>query len=215
MGQGDGGQLIDAGLRRPGQMYAYSNPTIYIDLNGNLAVLSDVSTFLKGVVKDSKARINDMNTEVQKGYGGFWEDFGTRTVAAGMGIANAALTTAAVAVDITDFSADAQIAMMPLAGLTETGREAQAHMSRAADTAVNVAEAGMQLAARTAEDPTGTAKELVTVAVEGGGDYLHKTFIEGDLNYTADFSGKMVEMVADVATGGAGALTKMSVKQVV
>ncbi|MCP4600793.1 MAG: hypothetical protein GY847_09720, partial [Proteobacteria bacterium] len=55
----------------------------------------------------------------------------------------------------------------------------------------------------------------VTVAVEGGGDYLHKTFIEGDLNYTADFSGKMVEMVADVAIGGAGALSKMSVKQVV
>ncbi len=166
-------------------------------------------------MKDSKATINDMNKEVQKGYGGFWGDLGKRGGAAVMGIGNAVISTVALGVDIADFSADAQIAMIPYAGLTETGREAQARMSQAVDTAASLADAGVQLAAMTSEERSGAVDALLTAAVKGAGDSLNKTFIEGDLNYTAEFSGKMVEMVADVATGGAGSLGKMSVKQVV
>lgn len=193
----DTGRFIsqDSYLGQPGTppslhryLYAYSNPTVYIDLYGYESIFSDAADALHRLKNKSKDYISKLNKKADKG-------LADRTVAAFMGIGNTIIDGVAGAAQLADLSTDVSLAINPATKGTVDGEKARA---RVKETTTNVAQTAKKAYTYvTTEDPSAmvqTAKEKLT-------NYVDKTFVEGDLNYTADFSGKAF----GVALGGASA----------
>jgi RHS repeat-associated protein len=159
-------------------LYAYSNPTVYVDLEGYAAetLLGVGADYIRDYVKDSQQFITEMNKHADKG-------LGKRSLAAVMGIGNSSLEIVAGTMDMTDMAKDAAIATSPIFKDTETGRKAQQRLEETGKKVVLTAKQAYTYV--TTEDPSAMAQK----AKEKLGNYLEKTFVEGDLNYTADFSG--------------------------
>ncbi len=158
-------------------LYAYSNPTVYVDLEGYESIFSKGADFLHGLVKDSKDYISNLNKKADKG-------IVDRGIAALIGIGNVPIEIAAGAADLADLSTDVSLAINPATQGTEVGEKARKRVQETTTKVALTAKRAYEYV--TTEDPAAmaqTAKETI-------GNYLEKTFIEGDLNYTADFSGK-------------------------
>jgi len=167
-------------------LYAYSNPTVYIDLEGYESIFSKGADFLHGLVTDSKDYVSNLNMKTDKGLGDW-------VLAATMGIGNTLIEGVAGAADLADLTTDVTLAMNPATQGTEDGEKAR---KRVKETTTKITLTARKTAEYvTTEDPSA----MVQTAKEKLGNYLEKTSIEGDLNYTADFSGKAF----GVALGGA------------
>jgi len=183
-------------------LYAYSNPTVYVDLEGYAPVTSHVAKFLEGLSKDNKTELARMNARMNEK--GLWGQLGSRTTAAFMGIGGSILDLAGGTAKLADIAADANIAASPLLRNTAIGKESRKRIADTTAAVVHTAKSAYKFAAATVEDPSGTAQ----VAKEKFGNYLEKTFIQGDLTYTADFSGKMFDVATALAPVRAAQMSK-------
>ncbi|MEA4948693.1 MAG: hypothetical protein VB068_03435, partial [Petrimonas sp.] len=160
-----------------------------------------VASFLHRLVSDEKKEVANLQRGMKDK--GLWGQLGTRTTAAFMGIGGAAIGIAAGTVDMVDFSLDIQIANTPLLKNTGVGQKSQKRVEEKVKTTIMTAKKIVNYA--TTEDP----KAMAQTAFKATTNYLDKTFIEGELNYTADFSGKAFGVAVSAATlSKAAAVTK-------
>lgn len=111
-----------------------------------------------------------------------------------MGIGNTIIDGVAGAAELADLTTDVSIAINPATKGSVEGEKARA---RVKDTTTKISQTAKKAYTYvTTEDPSAmvqTAKEKLT-------NYAENTFVKGDLNYTADFSGKAFGVAATGAT---------------
>jgi hypothetical protein len=101
-------------------LYAYSNPTVYVDLFGyasEKSFLEQGADFVRGLSDDSKAYVSDLNKKQDIG-------LGDRVLAATMGIGNGSLDLVAGTLDLADTGVDLVKASTPIISQTKAGKDA-------------------------------------------------------------------------------------------
>lgn len=177
-------------------LYAYQNPTVYVDPDGRFPVLEQVADWLHQRSTDNTNALRD----IQRQHG---SSMGTRSIAAVSGIGATLFDVAGSAVDVVDVAADG-LGGGVSKGLNAAGIEGPQFLQESArktgERGRAVYEFGQNTAAYvTQDDLSGALSRDLGRAGEGIANYANDVFVEGNLDATANFSGGMFE----AALGGA------------
>ncbi|MCP4609306.1 MAG: glycohydrolase toxin TNT-related protein, partial [Planctomycetes bacterium] len=178
-------------------LYAYSNPLVYVDLYGYAPVTSHVTEFFHGLSEGiteygiKGIKNNEYNEK------GTWKGLAGSVATAAMATGQLVTEAAAATAEMLDLAADAKLATSQFTKDTAVGQESRKRLIERKDALVKTGKQAIEVVKKTAEDPSAMADQ----AVESIKNYGQKTFIEGDPEYQADWTKKMV----GVATAAAGA----------
>ena len=175
-------------------LYAYANPTIYLDYKGNFPITEQVSAWLHQRAADNTAALKG----VQKDHG---STIGTRSLAAISGIGAGLFSAAGGIVGLIDMGLDAQasnLRYIPGAENVSVIRESAEKTDRRREAVANFAIGAKDYI--TQENLTDALKRDGAKALDATGTYMGDVFVRGNLDATASWSGAMFEIAMTGAT---------------
>jgi len=190
-------------------LYAFANPTIYVDPTGRFPWISDIVEGLRGQVDASKKSLDYLNIEQRRALG-TGKGVLLSTAAAFQGIGNAALSATAEGLNLVDLALDAQVtnaaeiaqqigadALTPNLINSQLVRDSQHRIQETRESAAQLVATAKDFAQR--DDLGAALVDAGKSVVQSGKDFTKSTLVEGDLNSTGTVAGVLFE----TAVGGA------------
>jgi len=171
-------------------LYAYSNPTIYLDRDGNFPVTEQVAAWLNQRAADN----TDALKSVQAEHG---STMATRSVAAISGVGAAIFSVAGGIVGLADMGLDANAANLrhiPGADKISVIKEAAEKTDQRREAISNAVTSVKDYVSQ--EKLAEAVKRDAGKAADAASTYAGDVFVRGNLDATASFSGAMAEMAA-------------------
>ena len=183
-------------------LYAYANPTIYMDRNGNFPVTEQIAAFMHQRATDNNEALKSMQTSSGS-------TLGTRSIAAITGIGAGLWSLGGGIVGLVDMGMDAnaaQLRRIPGAENISVIRESGEKTDRRREAIANFANKAKDYV--TQENLTDALMRDGGNALDKTGTYMGDVFIRGNLDATASFSSGMF----DLASGGTTRAVKTASK---
>jgi RHS repeat-associated protein len=187
-------------------LYAYSNPTVYIDLLGYASTMDSVTDYLNGIAEADRQEVVELNKDLKQQT--FEVEQDRRATMAGKAIKAGALRLSAGVLDMLGSGVDNEIAGDLGMVNTTLGQEARQRLDETNEAAVKTGKAIKQIAAKLTSEEGSAMVDSAKVSI---GNSMRKIFIEGDLVAGFDFISGVTEVGVGLALGGIG--TSGKVKQ--
>jgi RHS repeat-associated protein len=192
----EGDNMIAPSLHR--YLYGYQNPTVYVDLDGNFPVTQQVRDFFRNQAANQARTSRDLTASLGDG---FFSDVGVRSLNAASGIGNALFSVAGEAVNLVDLGLDSGVGSSRMLSNTKVGQESRARVKGTREFLKNTAKtaASKTQAAVKEKGFIGATGDAIGSSASKTGNFLHKAYIEGDLDAGAKLSGGLYTGAVPVA----------------
>jgi RHS repeat-associated protein len=167
-------------------LYAYQNPTVYVDPDGRAPITSDLRDALQTLAADQRRHTRTMNQQMG---GSFLDDLGRRMTNTFTSIGGGLLEAAGAGVNMVDLALDTALTVHPLTRDTAVGRTSSERIANTRDTVQATASAATRATREAVAEHgvLGAGGRLASSAGDAASTFMGDVFVRGDLEAAGAF----------------------------